>query len=345
MIYALAAAGALGAYLLGLWLTGWVRKAVLHWGLLDHPNPRSSHTVATPRAGGLAVLALGGLGLGVAAAADHRLAAVLALLILPVMLVALADDIQPLPPATRLLVQGLAAAGAVLVFWPQSGLLVGAWALAPLWAAVLGPLWIVWLANLYNFMDGSDGLAGVQTAVGGGFLAAWLLAAGHQVPAGLGAGLALGALAFLAWNWTPARVFMGDVGSVTTGYAVGLLGWWAAQRDLPLDAVILAFGLFIGDATLTLLRRLFHGERVWRAHRCHYYQRALRLGYRHDQIALAAAVLCAVLGALATLRLYQPVHWAAAWIGGLVVLGLPAAWIEWRTGGWSCGEGAAVKEQ
>ena len=327
-------AAGLVLYAASAWLTGRLRRLAPAWGLMDVPNRRSAHRVATPRGGGIAILgaAAGGLLLGAWAAGDDRLALAVGLLVLPVAAIAFLDDLIPLPPATRFLVQAIAAAGVLAVFWPAGGLMVGAWRVVAPWAvAGIGFLWLVWLANLYNFMDGSDGLAGVQAAAGGGVLAAWFAAAGDPALAGLAAGLAVGALAFLPWNWAPARIFMGDTGSVTIGFLVGVLGILGALRqDLPLDAPALAFSLFIGDASLTLLRRLLRGETPWRAHRSHCYQRALRLGYTHAQIAWAAVFLCLLLAGLATLRLYVPALWWACWAAAAVILGGAAAWLEWR---------------
>jgi UDP-N-acetylmuramyl pentapeptide phosphotransferase/UDP-N-acetylglucosamine-1-phosphate transferase len=142
-------------------------------------------------------------------------------------------------------------------------------------------LW-VWFVNLFNFMDGIDGLAGSEAAAiaAGLFLFAWVGVGQDPALAALSATVALAALGFLVWNWAPARVFLGDAGSVPLGYLLGFLlldaaarGWWKLALILPL--------YFLADATITLLRRLLRGERVWQAHREHFYQRAVQGGLGH----------------------------------------------------------------
>jgi UDP-N-acetylmuramyl pentapeptide phosphotransferase/UDP-N-acetylglucosamine-1-phosphate transferase len=168
----------------------------------------------------------------------------------------------------------------------------------------------VWFANLFNFMDGIDGIAGGEaTAVGIGIALVAGTGGAFELIAPSVA-VAAAALGFLVWNWHPARIFMGDVGSVPLGYLLGYLllalaarGEWAAAVILPL--------YFLADATLTLLRRLARGERVWQAHREHFYQRAVQRGLRHDAVVLrvVAADLVLIAGA-----------WAAAMGWGFAAL-------------------------
>jgi UDP-N-acetylmuramyl pentapeptide phosphotransferase/UDP-N-acetylglucosamine-1-phosphate transferase len=169
----------------------------------------------------------------------------------------------------------LIPAGAVFQFW-----------LTPsLDALAAGFLWL-WFVNLFNFMDGIDGLAGSEVAaIGIGLVLFASLGAGSDPGlAALAATVAAAALGFLVWNWAPARIFLGDVGSVPCGYLAGFLllevaahGHWRIALILPL--------YFLADATLTLLRRLIRGERVWQAHRQHFYQRAVQRGLGHAAVA------------------------------------------------------------
>ncbi len=148
----------------------------------------------------------------------------------------------------------------------------------------IGLLW-VWWVNLFNFMDGIDGLAGSEAAaIAGGLLLFAALGSGTDPAVAVLAAAVLGAaLGFLSWNWSPARVFLGDVGSIPLGYLTGFLliglalrGYWKIALILPL--------YFLADATITLLRRLTQGERVWRPHRQHYYQQAVRRGLGHAAV-------------------------------------------------------------
>ncbi len=244
---------------------------------MDHPNARSLHETPTPRIGGLGIMA----GVLVAAVwlADGAL--------LPVMLAAVAlaavsvlDDVRSLPATVRLLAH-LVVAVACLMALGLAG-----------WAMLLGTLAVVWMTNLYNFMDGSDGLAGGMAAIGFGALA---LAAWFGDAPGLAvfcASIAAAALAFLRFNFPPARVFMGDSGSIPLGFLAAVLGILGARQNLwPWLFPILAFSPFIVDASVTIARRGLRGEKVWQAHRSHYYQRVVLLGASHRQLAWAAYTL------------------------------------------------------
>ena len=162
---------------------------------------------------------------------------------------------------------------------------------------------IAWYANLYNFMDGSDGLAGGMAVIGFGAYAWGALQSGQAALAAASASIAGAAFAFLFANFHPARLFMGDVGSVPLGFlagALGVLGWRAGAW--PLWFPLLVFAPFVCDATLTLARRLMRGERVWLAHKEHYYQRLVRMGFGHRGVAwieYAAMILCAAAALLA----------------------------------------------
>ena len=259
--------------------------------LLAQPNERSLHERPTPHSGGLAVLAgllvsasLGGWWLDAAAYPPG-----LGWALLLVAGVSLLDDWREVSPRYRLLVHGLAA-GILLttgLYLPQLELpgLVWAW---PLWLAapVLG-IALVWLINLYNFMDGMDGFAGGMAVLGFGTLAVLGLQAAAPLFALWSLLIAAAALGFLVFNFPPAVIFMGDVGASTLGLLLGAFALWAAQiQVVPLWATLLLFSPFILDATLTLLRRLRNGEKVWQAHRKHYYQRLVRAGWGHKKTVL-----------------------------------------------------------
>ena len=251
----------------------------------DKPNERSLHTVAVPRTGGIAVMA------GILASA--------LMLFVPIVIVgpvvglavlSYVDDRYRLSVSLRLVGHLLAAAAFV---WAS-----GLFASLPIALALV--LALAWLTNLYNFMDGSDGLAGGMTIIGFSFyaVAAWL--SGIPGLALLSFSIAAAAAGFLIFNFPPARIFMGDVGSIPLGFlagAVGLAGW--EQAAWPLWFPILIFAPFIVDASATLLRRILHGKQIWQAHRQHYYQRLIRLGWSHRKTALAEYALMVMCGVAA----------------------------------------------
>lgn len=271
-------------------------------GPLDNPNHRSLHSVAVPRSGGVGVLA------GLACAGWWWVlppAWLVALVLLAV--VSWWDDWRPLSASLRFAVHFLAAASVVLNM-PGVGSM----------GAVLLVFALVWMTNLYNFMDGANGLAGGMALFG--FLALSVAAAlaGQHELAGWAAAAAGAALGFLRFNFHPARIFLGDIGSVTLGFLAALLGWYGWTRAAwPLWFPLLAFSPFIVDATMTLLRRLLRGEKVWQAHREHYYQRLVRMGWSHRRLALAEYALMIAVAATALGLLSAPsiLQWfgVAAW--------------------------------
>jgi len=271
------AAVAVATGLLACLTTGALIPILDHREILDHPNERSSHRIATPRGGGIAVIGSILLAWIVLAQTGTVPSGVFAITFGAVLLAAISwlDDLRGLSAVVRLLAQAAAVAIGVFVLpGPQN-----ASHLAP-----IGLLWIWWI-NLFNFMDGIDGLAGSEAAaIGAGLLLFASVGAGAD-PAlrALAAAVAGAAIGFLVWNWSPARIFLGDVGSVPLGYVLGFLlldlavrGYWKIALVLPL--------YFLADATITLARRLLRGERVWQAHREHFYQQAVRRGLGHASV-------------------------------------------------------------
>lgn len=248
----------------------------------DMPNERSLHSTPIPRVGGIALMA--GV-LSAWALLMPFLAWWIALPALGLFALSLLDDVRGLSPQVRLAGHFLAALLAV------SGAGVP-W----LWfVPVL--LFIVWMTNLYNFMDGSDGLAGGMALFGfGGYgIGAWL--AGDAMFALLNLSVAAAALGFLVFNFHPAKVFMGDAGSIPLGFlaaAFGVAGWLAGYW--PFWFPLLVFSPFAVDATFTLLKRAWRGEKLSRAHRSHYYQHLVQMGWGHRNTALAEYALMLLAG-------------------------------------------------
>lgn len=285
---------------------------------LDNPNQRSLHHTPVPRTGGIAVLA------GFSAALpwvgwDFWVPASLALLL---GAVSLADDLAHLPNRVRLFFH--LAAAAVLVWYLLSPMNI-----VELLVLLLA---VVWVTNLYNFMDGADGVAAGMAVIGFAAYALGAWQAEEVVLAALCASLAAAALAFLLHNFHPASIFLGDVGSIPLGFLVAALGLAGWRNDAwPLWFPLLAFGPFMGDATITLLKRLIRRERVWQAHRDHYYQRIVRMGFGHRAAALmgyGVMVFCAAAALFG--RVQAPAMQAATFAIATVVLGLMALWVDRR---------------
>jgi UDP-N-acetylmuramyl pentapeptide phosphotransferase/UDP-N-acetylglucosamine-1-phosphate transferase len=195
---------------------------------------------------------------------------------LALMLFSLIDDWRGLPAAARL--AGHLAGAVLFVLVSLDGL---DWFVVP--ALVL---YVGWMTNLYNFMDGADGLAGGMALFGFGTYACAAWFGGHEAFALACASVAASAGAFLLFNFPPARMFLGDAGSIPLGFlaaALGLLGWKSGLW--PLWFPPLVFAPFVLDASVTLLRRAAKGEKVWQAHRSHYYQRQVLMGWNHRQLA------------------------------------------------------------
>ncbi len=296
-------------WLAALGLTALVLRELRRRQVLDRPNARSSHRAPIPRGGGWGLLPPVWAAWALAAWHTGDLDRVWPVLVAAglLALISWADDLRAVDALPRLLAQALAVTAGLMALPPEALIFQG---LLPLPAdRVLAGIGWVWFVNLYNFMDGIDGITGTQTVCVGAGLALVLVAAGIDGPlAAYGLALAGASLGFLAWNWRPARVFLGDVGSVTLGYLAGWMLLAAAADGLWLPALILPL-YYMVDATLTLLRRLLRGERVWEAHRQHFYQRAVDRGLGHDRVVVAILACNAALLAVALATLWTP--WAA----------------------------------
>jgi len=291
----LVSAIAIAAGLIACLGTGALIPALRRAVVLDWPNQRSSHQRPTPRGGGLAPVAAILLAWIASIAAGLVAPSVLLVVVSAMLLAAVSwfDDVGGSSPVTRLFAQAAAVLCGLLVEIPAGPVFQG-WLPAELDIVAAALLWL-WFVNLFNFMDGIDGLAGSEAAaiaIGIFLFASWGMGQNPGIAALSGA-TALAAIGFLVWNWAPARVFLGDVGSVSLGYLLGFLLLDLAARGRWKLALILPL-YFLADATITLLRRLARGERVWEAHRQHFYQRAVQRGLGHGSVTarvIAANVL------------------------------------------------------
>ncbi len=295
--------------------------------LLDIPNERSSHSVPTPRGGGLAIAftALGGI---ILAAMwrwiDWNLATALAGGGFMIAAVGWIDDHRDLPALVRFAVQFLSAGWAMFWLGGLPALTLGSTQLSLGIAGIpLGVIGIVWAINLYNFVDGIDGLAAgeaVTTGIIGGLI---LLAMGHYGLAMVSLLIAAANAGFLPLNWAPAKLFMGDVGSGMLGYLFAVLAIASENAGaVPLLIWVLLLGAFVFDATVTLCRRVAHGERWYHAHHSHAYQRMVQAGRSHAQVSSMILAVNFVLAALAIVAWLRPTFFMVAIGAGALLLSI-----------------------
>jgi UDP-N-acetylmuramyl pentapeptide phosphotransferase/UDP-N-acetylglucosamine-1-phosphate transferase len=290
------------AFAISAWLTRRLCNPVSRLYMLDHPNVRSLHARPTPRGGGLAIFVAIAVSAAVVATlyGAPRDVAWIALAAVLIAGVSFVDDWLTISLGYRI-VMHFAAGG--LLLWGGFALhglaLPGiAWPLSIPLALGLSLLFVVWMVNLYNFMDGMDGLAAGMAVVGFGSFAIFGWLAEQQLFAAWNLIVASAAGGFLLFNFPPARIFMGDIGSSLLGFLAATFMLWADRDDIfPLWVGVLVFSPFIVDATVTLIKRILGKDKFWEAHKTHYYQRLVQLGWGHKRTVLweyAVMLLCAV---------------------------------------------------
>ena len=323
------------AFAVGAAATGWLASQGPRRWLVDHPNERSLHDRPVSRAGGIAILA--GMAAGLASTALAGPAALVEALMpgygwvlagaLTIVSVSFADDVRRVHPAMRFGCHLTAAACVVLAGLPAEEIVLPGLVLdlSSAAGAAFTVLFVAWLVNLYNFMDGMDGFAGGMTAIGFTTLGVLGACQGAAGIVAVGLVVAAASLGFLLFNFPPAKIFMGDLGSSLLGYLCAVAMLWAEHSaSVPLWISVLVFSPFVVDASVTLARRTAAGERPWRAHREHFYQRLVRLGWGHRKTVVreyglmlacagsAVAALRAAPGAQAMLL--------CAWVAAYVIL-------------------------
>ena len=282
--------------LVSLALTALLRQYALHRSIIDVPNARSSHTVPTPRGGGVAIVLTFALSLVWLAWVELIAVAQSAALLgagLLIALIGFMDDHGHIAARWRLLGHFFAAIWTL--FWMHGLPAITAFGVTfdLGWAGhVLAVFYLVWMLNLYNFMDGIDGLASLQAICACLALTLIYFLSGHQSMIWAPLLLSVSVAGFLYWNFPPARIFMGDAGSGFLGIILGGLSIQAAWAGSEFFfAWLIMLGVFIVDATFTLIRRLARGDKVYEAHRSHAYQFASRQYGRHLPVTLAVAVI------------------------------------------------------
>jgi Fuc2NAc and GlcNAc transferase len=313
-------------------LTALMRRYALSTELLDHPNQRSSHSVPTPRGGGIAIV-VSFVALAGALAWVHAVPPGLLIALLGsggiVALVGFFDDRHPLRARWRFLAHALAA---VWTLWVMGGIppvpVFGVSLDLGWFGLALAAVYVVWMINLCNFMDGIDGIASVEaiSASLGGALCWWLASGTPHWP--LPVVFAACVAGFLIWNYPPAKIFMGDAGSGFVGMVLGLFSLWTAQHEPQVFwCWFILFGCFMVDATTTLVRRVRRGESFSEAHRSHAYQYASRKYASHQKITLAfGAINLLWLLPIALLVATRRLDGAA----GAIVAYAPLVWLAFR---------------
>lgn len=322
------AAGTALATIVMVWV---VRGQLLRHNILDTPNARSSHDVPTPRGGGIGVMSvLLPIWIVIAFAVPSE-PGITARWVIPLAVIALAavswiDDLRTLGALPRLGVQVIATIVGVLML--PGPVFQG---LFPLWLDLtIAAIGWIWFVNLFNFMDGIDGISGVEAiGIGGGIALVGFLALDSQNTLPWhGLIIAAAATGFLVWNWHPAKIFLGDIGSIPLGYLLGWLLLLLAALGYLQAAIILPL-YYLVDATLTLLRRLQRGEKVWQAHREHYYQKAVQNGRNHAQVSIAVALTNTGLVALAILATMAGPGSFWSWVAVLAAFLLVIVLLVW----------------
>ena len=309
------------------------RRHALRHGLLDQPGARRSHAVPTPRGGGIGIAIswlLACACLAVLPGVDAWLAAALGAAMLCVAGIGWRDDRRPLPVWSRLVAQSAGAAFVGLGLWTASHSL-------PVSLAAAATVMV--LVNVWNFMDGIDGLAATQGVIAGLALGAW---GGTPVSLLLGIALAAACLGFLPLNLPRARLFLGDVGSGAIGLGIAVLLVMAATRrsadggSLGAAAVVLLpVAVFLVDATLTLARRIVRGERWWTPHVEHAYQKLAARRRLHVPVTVAYGVASTAAVALGVAVSSQAVPLQLVVVAGLLLAFFAGwCWVQWeRTAG------------
>ncbi len=332
------------AFVVAWWLTRQLCSPKSSLSILAHPNERTLHAMPTPQTGGVAIIASMVIGLLAAASvfatmypskvllpkgvASGSLWIVLSMLL--VFLVSFIDDCIGLRASLRLGVQAAAAliivegVGLALSSLPLPGGLLISMGFA---AVPVSVLFLIWMANLYNFMDGMDGFSGGMTVIGFGFLAYFGWEAGSPVMLMIAVFVAMSALGFLVHNFPPARIFMGDAGSITLGFLGGTL-MLLGVRDQMFEfwVPIILFSPFILDATVTVIRRALYLEKIWEAHRQHYYQRLVVNGWSHRRTVLTEYGVMLLCGGLAVLYHHSTENWKLVILGTWLVMFLALGW-------------------
>ena len=297
----------IGITFLAFILTGLAAWYARRSGMVDRPDERHSHAVVTPRGGGIGIiLALFIASTFLIGSGDEVWSKCILPGLLVLALLGWQDDHASLSARLRFVIQ-LAVSIYLVACAINNGWMQGVGSI------LLAVLFLMWMTNLYNFMDGSNGMAGLQGVFGGAVLFGLFDSAGQHNLALASACVAASCAGFLPWNLGNARVFMGDVGSISLGFVFGaLLVIGVGNQVFSLPVALMVMLVFVTDSTLTLIRRILKREQWYNAHKQHLYQRLIARGWTHGRVAL----------------LYQAINLALVVPGIVVAVNYPAlAWV------------------
>jgi Fuc2NAc and GlcNAc transferase len=268
-----------------------IRRYSIKYKLYDVPNNRSSHDIPKPKGGGLSIvlillITIGYLFFNHQIDSDISVSLLIGLSLVAV--VGFIDDYKNLSISIRAVAYVLAAVVSIYLIGGVSALSINNYPVQlNEFGYLFAVLFVVWITNLYNFMDGTDGFAAIQTICVALFCGVLLFLSANTSYAILLFCLVASTLGFLYWNWSPAKIFMGDVGSCTIGFLFALLSLYTEKAEmLSISVWLILLAPFIGDATFTLFKRIINKEKWYKAHNSHAYQRLYRSGLTHSQLAI-----------------------------------------------------------
>ncbi len=277
-------------------LTGFIRRLSIKGRFIDIPNERSSHKTPIPKGGGVSIVLI--LNCTIMALffygkieLDLFISMLVGLFI--VSLIGFIDDCKSLSILIRAFSYMLASIFSLYVIGGFLSVSINNYYFnLGSFGFVLGTIFMVWMTNLYNFMDGTDGLAGIQTICVSFFCGLLLYFSSHFYLGLILICLASATIGFLCWNWPPAKIFMGDVGSCAIGFLFGLLAIYTEKKGIVSISVwLILLAPFFGDATYTLLKRMINGEKWYKAHNSHAYQKLYQIGLSHRKLAVRLMVV------------------------------------------------------
>ena len=287
---------AISSFLMSMFLTYKLINFSKFLNLIDTPNKRSSHKIPTSKGGGISIVLLTFIAI-IFLYFDRSIDTTFGIsLILGSTIIAITgflDDLYNLSVIRRIILYSLSIFISIIILVPETNLVIGNTKIEmSVFAYLVYAVYIFWLMNLFNFMDGTDGYAGIQTVSTAFFT--WLVLSNtietneHLILLVILAST----LGFLIWNWSPAKIFMGDVGSCTLGFIFALFSVYSSnQGHLSISVWLILLSPFIGDASFTLIKEILNGKKWYQAHNNHAYQKLYQIGFNHRVIAKGLLVI------------------------------------------------------
>jgi glycosyltransferase WbpL len=295
-IYTYIAVFCVFVFFITYYITSYVRNYSLRNNVVDRPNERSSHFIPTPTGGGLAISLSILLSIFILSGLSSDAVSLSIALGSGVFLIGIIgwfDIHKEVPVLIRAVLYLVTSVWAVWLLGGVNPFSIGGFNITSYWvSSFISVFWIAWLVNLYNFMDGTDGLAGVQALSTALFGALFFISSGHILASIICVTIVSSISGFLVWNWAPAKIFMGDVGSCSLGFTFAVLAVYGQiTSSVSLEVWLILLSIFIADASFTLIKRMFTGETWYRAHNTHAYQRLVQMGLSHGKLALYVLII------------------------------------------------------